>query len=197
MHIESRLLLSDCNQLLFSLCFLIDLMVEDYDDSTKRQGKLIMKLVPIDACTVVRRLALKPLYKSFISCPECLTYYPDNELDPCPEFCTLKPLSTQQICGQHLWKPCNIHSHCHNIPVCLFLYHDFKQWLGEILCCPRMEDIMDHSFSPLPDGIMGDIWDALGLYKILGPNGCPFIHRYPNDKGCYLFSFNMDSFNPF
>jgi len=197
MHIESRLLLRGCNQLLFSLHFLIDLLVEDYNNTAKSQGKLIAKLVPMDTCIVVWRLALKPSHKAFICCPKCSTCYPNNRLDSCPKLCISKPLSTQQLCGQHFQKPCNIYGHSHNIPVCPFLYHNFKEWLGEILCCPGMEDMMDCSFSLSPDGTMGDIWDAPGLYEIPGPNGCPFIHRYPDNKGHYLFSFNMDGFNPF
>ena len=94
MHIVSGLLLRDCNQLLFSLCFLIDLMVED-SHTAKSPGKLVVKSIPMDACTVVWRLVLKPLYKAFVCCPKCLTCYPENELDPCPELCTSKPLSTQ------------------------------------------------------------------------------------------------------
>ena len=197
MHIESGLSLRACDQLLFSLRFLIDLMVEDYSDAAKSQGKLIAKSVPMDARTVVRRLALKPSHKAFVCCPKCSTCYPDNGLDSCPEFCTSKPLSTQQICGQRLRKPRNIHGRSHDIPVRQFLYHDFKEWLGEMLCRPGMEDMMDRGFSPSPDGTMGDIWDAPGLYEIPGPNGRPFIHRYPDNEGRYLFSFNMDGFNPF
>jgi len=44
---------------------------------------------------------------------------------------------------------------------------------------------------------MGDIWDAPGLYKIPGPDGHPFIRKCANNEGRFLFSFNMDSFNPF
>jgi hypothetical protein len=66
-----------------------------------------------------------------------------------------------------------------------------------MLCRPGMEDMMDRNFSPLPDGFMGDIWDAPGLYKIPGPNGHCFIHMCADNEGRYLFSFNMDGFNPF
>ena len=55
----------------------------------------------------------------------------------------------------------------------------------------------EHSFSPSSDGVMGDIWDAPGLYKIPGPDGHPFIHKCADNEGCFLFSFNMDCFNPF
>ena len=33
--------------------------------------------------------------------------------------------------------------------------------------------------------------------KFLVFNGHPFIHKCANNEGCYLFSFNMDGFNPF
>jgi hypothetical protein len=61
-----------------------------------------------------------------------------------------------------------------------------------------MEDMMERDFSPSPDGEMGDIWDAPGLYEIPGPDGRPFLHRRAADnEGRFLFSFNMDGFNPF
>ncbi len=160
MHIVSGLSLRDCDQLLFSLRFLIDLMVEDHH-TTKSQGKLVTKSVPMDAHTVVQRLTLKPLYKAFVCCPKCSTCYPDNGPHSCPELCTSRRLSTQQICGRRLRKSRNIHGRSHDIPVRPFLYHDFKEWLGKMLCHPGMEDMIDCSFLPSPNGIMGDIWDAL------------------------------------
>ena len=67
-----------------------------------------------------------------------------------------------------------------------------------MLCHPGLKDMMDRKFSQSPDGIMGDIWDAPGLYEISGPDSHSFIHRcHSGNKGHYLFSFNMDGFNPF
>jgi hypothetical protein len=60
-----------------------------------------------------------------------------------------------------------------------------------------MEDMMDRSFSPSLNGTMDDIWDAPGPYEIPGPDGHPFINEHANNEGRYLFSFNMDGFNPF
>jgi hypothetical protein len=57
MHIVSGLSLRDCDQLLFSLHFLIGLMVNNLDAS-KHQGKYLTKSIPMDAHTVVQRLAL-------------------------------------------------------------------------------------------------------------------------------------------
>jgi hypothetical protein len=196
MHIVSGLSLRDCTQLLFSLRFLIGLIVDDFD-ATATQGKFLTKLVPMDAHTVVQRLALKPSSRAFVCCPKCSMLYPDNGPDSYPEICTSNHASTQQICGQRLRKACNIRNRPYAIPIRRFLYHNFKEWLGEMLCHPGMEDLLDRSFSPSRDGVMDDIWDAPGLYEIPGPDGHPFIHKCANNEGCYVFSFNMDGFNPF
>jgi hypothetical protein len=71
------------------------------------------------------------------------------------------------------------------------------EWLGEMLCHPGMEDMMECSLSPSLDGIMGNIWDAPGLYEIPGPKSLPFICKCADNEGHFLFSFNMDGFNPF
>jgi len=101
MHIVSRLPLRACDQLLFSLQLLIKFMVEDFAAS-KGQGTLLAKSVPMDARTVLTRLALKPFYKAFICCPDCSTCYPDNGPGSYPEFCSSKHALAQQICGQSL-----------------------------------------------------------------------------------------------
>jgi hypothetical protein len=85
----------------------------------------------------------------------------------------------------------------YHTPAHHFFYHNFNDWLGQMLCCPGMEDMMDQNTSPSSCGVMEDIWDAPGVYKILGADGYPFICKHINSEGRYLFSFNMDSFNPF
>jgi len=60
-----------------------------------------------------------------------------------------------------------------------------------------MKDMMDHDTSPLPGGVMEDVWDVPGLYKIPDSDGHPFICKCGDNKGHYSFSFNMDGFNPF
>ena len=196
MHIVSRLSLRACDQLLFSLRLLIKLMIEDFGASEGR-GKLLAKSVPMDARTVLHRLALEPRYKTFICCPECSTCYPNDGPGSYPEFCSSKRASTQQPCGRCLWKSRNNGSRPYDIPIRRFFYHDFTEWLGELLCCLGIEDMMERSPSPSSEGVMGDIWDAPGLYEIPGPDGCPFICQCADNEGCFLFSFNMDGFNPF
>ena len=198
MHIVSGLSLRDCNQLLFTQRFLINLMIEKFC-AANRQAKSLEKFVPKDARTVVRRLALEPSYKTFICCPECSAcYLDDGSPNSYPDLCSSKHGSAQKICGCPLQKARNIRSRQYDIPVRRFFYHDFKEWLGELLCRPGMEDMMDRHFSQSSDGIMRDIWDAPGLYEIPGPDGHPFICKsHGGNEGRYLFSFNMDGFNPF
>ncbi len=196
MHIVSGLSLRDCGQLLFTLQLLINVMVEDFR-ATDSQGKYLAKSVPSDARTVIRRLALQPSYRVFVCCPKCSACYPDDGPDSYPELCLSKRLPSQPICGQRLRKTRIILNHQSHIPVRHFFYHNFNDWLGQMLCRPGMEDMMDRDTSPLSGGVMEDIWDAPGLYKIPGPDGHPFIRKCADNEGRYLFSFNMDGFNPF
>ncbi|KAH9009574.1 hypothetical protein EDB84DRAFT_1446219 [Lactarius hengduanensis] len=137
MHIVSGLSLRDCGQLLFTIQFLINLMVEDFH-TTNSQGKYLAKSVPSDACTVIWRLALQPSYRVFVCCP----------------------------------------NRQYHTPVCHYFYHTFNNWLGQMLCHPGVEDMMDHDTSLLSGGVMEDIWDVPGLYEIPGADGHPFICKY-------------------
>jgi hypothetical protein len=196
MHTISGLSLRDCGQLLFLLRFLISIMVEDFR-ATGGQGEYLARSIPLDARTVISRLALKPSYKTFVCCPKCSTCYPNNGQDSYPEFCSSTHPLKQGICSRRLRKARTVHGRQYDIPARRFLYHDFNEWLGQMLCRPGMEDMMDRSFSPSPGGIMEDIWDAPGLYNIRGADGYPFIRQCADNEGRYLFSFNMDGFNPF
>jgi hypothetical protein len=196
MHIVSGLSLKDCTQLLCSLRCLVNLMVEDFNGADG-QGKYLEKSIPMDARTVINRLALKPSYTAFVSCPKCSTCYLDNGPGSYPSHCSAEQPPAQQICGRRLQKTRVVKSREYTLPVRHFLYHNFKEWLGELLCRPGMEDLMDRDFSPSSNGVMEDIWDAPGLYKIPGVDGLPFILKPTSNEGRYVFSFNMDGFNPF
>ena len=196
MHIVSGLSLRDCGQLLFSLKLLISLMVEDFR-TTDGQGKFLEKSVPSDARTVIRRLALQPSCRVFVCCPKCSSCYPDDGPDSYPEFCSSKDPLTQQTCSRRLQKTRIIRSRQYHTPVRHFYYHNFNDWLGQMLCRPGMEDMMDRNTSPSSGGVMEDIWDAQGVYELRGADGHPFIRKCADNEGRYLFSFNMDGFNPF
>ena len=198
MHIVSGLSLRDCGQLLFTLKLIINLMVEDFR-VTDSQGKFLAKSVPLDARTVISRLALQPSHRVFVCCPKCSACYPDDGTDSYPELCSSKDPQTQRTCDRRLRKTRIIRTRQYHTPVRRFFYHSFNDWLGQVLCRPGMEDMMDRRTSP-SGGVMEDIWDAPGLYQIPGADGHPFVRKRADDsdkEGRYLFSFNMDGFNPF
>ena len=95
MHIVSGLSLRDCGQLLFTLKLIINLMVEDFR-VTDSQGKFLAKSVPLDARTVISRLALQPSHRVFVCCPKCSACYPDDGTDSYPELCSSKDPQTQR-----------------------------------------------------------------------------------------------------
>ncbi len=196
MHTVSGLSLRDCGHLLFSLRFLINVMVEDFH-ATEGRGKYFARSIPLDARTVISRLALKPSYKTFVCCPKCSTCYPDNGQDSYPELCSSTHPQTEAICGRRLRKARTVHSRQYNIPARRFFYQNFNAWLGQMLCRPGMEDMMDRASSPSTGGVMEDIWDAPGLYDIPDADSTPFIRQRADNEGHYVFSFNMDGFNPF
>ncbi|KAH8976647.1 hypothetical protein EDB86DRAFT_3095162 [Lactarius hatsudake] len=182
MHIASGLSLRDCAQLLFTIQLLISLMVEDFR-ATDGQGKYLAKSVPSDARTVIRRLALQPSSRVFVCCPKCSACYPDDGPDSYPEMCSSKHPFTQRICGRRLRKTRIIRGGQYHTPVRRYFYHAFNDWLGQMLCRPGMEDMMDRDTSPLSGGVMEDIWDAPGLYEIPGADGHPFICKRADNEG--------------
>ena len=56
-----------------------------------------------------------------------------------------------------------IHSRKYHAPVRRFFYHNFNDWLRQMLCRPGMEDLMDRNPSPsqASSGVMEDIWDVV------------------------------------
>ncbi|KAL6299916.1 hypothetical protein BKA93DRAFT_705835, partial [Sparassis latifolia] len=85
-----------------------------------------------------------------------------------------------------------------SVPVRCYHYHDLKEWIGEFICRPGIEDLIDRDVYSNPvdnDGKMRDVWDGEVLRAFKGPDGKPFISKN-GDEGRYIFSLAMDGFNP-
>jgi hypothetical protein len=157
------------------------------------QSHRLLHSIGIDSHQVIKVLRLTPNTCSYVCCPKCFACYLH---DSYPFACTHKKTPSSAECGHWLCKSREIRGTELTIPVCRFVYHDFKEWLGEMLCRPGMEDLLDRNISPSRDGIMHDIWDRPKLHALLDVDGKTFICR-DRSEGCYLFSFCMDGFNPF
>jgi Transposase family tnp2 len=163
------------------------------------QSTRLLRSIGVDSRRVIKALQLTPNAHSYVCCPKCFACYLHTSETSYPTACTFKKTPSSAECGRRLRKSRTIRGVEHSFPVRRFIYHDFKEWLGEMLCRPGMEDLLDRNVSPQKDGVMRDIWDGPELHQLLGADGKTFIHHDLSDssEGRYVFSFCMDGFNPF
>ena len=186
---------STCSFLLEGLSLVAELCLSQGGPLTQ-QSRHLLHSIAIDSRRVIKVLRLTPNARSYVCCPKCFACYPQTSDNSYPTTCTHKKTPSSAECGRQLRKSRVIRGAEHTIPVRRFVYHDFKEWLGELLCRPGMEDLLDRDVSPRKDGTMHDIWDGPELHALLGVDGNAFIH-HDGSEGRYIFSFCMDGFNPF
>ena len=186
---------STCGYLLKGLSLVAKLCLSQNGLLTDQARKLL-RGIGTDSRRVIRSLKLTPDAHSYVCCPKCFACYLQTSDDSYPNKCIYKKTPSSEECGRNLRKVRIIKHTEHSVPMQRFIYHEFKEWLGEILCRPGMEDMLDRDVSPNKHGIMRDIWDAPELHNVMGTDGKPFICR-DGSEGRYIFSFCMDGFNPF
>ena len=186
---------SICGFLLKGFCIVAELCLSQTGALTD-QARRLLRGIGTDSQRVIRSLKLTPDARSYVCCPKCFACYPQTSDDSYPDKCIYKKTPSSKECRRKLRKVRMIKHTEHSVPVRRFIYHEFKEWLGEILCRPGMEDMLDRDISPNKDGTMRDIWDAPELHNLVGADGKPFIRR-DGSEGRYVFSFCMDGFNPF
>ena len=73
-----------------------------------------------------------------------------------------------------------------------------RQWLGRMLCRPGMEKYLDRDVydTGAAEGEMRDIWDGEVLRNFRTPDGRLFASPRTKSEGRYVFSLNVDGFNP-
>lgn len=186
---------SACGFVLKGLSLIAELCLSQAGPLTP-QSVHLLRSIGADTRRVVGALHLTPNIRSYVCCPKCFACYLQTSDTSYPAVCTFKKTPSSAECGRRLRKSRTIRGVEHTVPVRRFIYHDFKEWLGEMLCRPGMEDLLDRDVSPRKDGIMRDIWDGPELHDLLGADGKTFIRR-DGSEGRYIFSFCMDGFNPF
>jgi Transposase family tnp2. len=140
---------------------------------------------------------------TYAICPRCLcTYEPQSVLaiTNYPKTCDNRPFPEAPICGTDLLQTTNDGG---QKPIHIFLYHDFNDYLARLLARPDIEKVMDESVDNMAakfgQGGENPIHDVLGAEFVKtfpdrsGKN--LFIQR-PESEGRYLFSLNVDFFNP-
>ena len=184
-----------CSFLLKGLSLVAELCLSQSGPLTMGSNNLL-RSIGVDTRRVIKALQLTPNARSYVCCPKCFACYPQTSDTSYPAACTFKTTPSSVECGRRLRKSRSVRGVEHTAPVRRFIYHDFKEWLGEMLCRPGMENLLDRDVSPNKDGVMHDIWDGPGLHELLGADKKTFIRRN-GSEGRYVFSFCMDGFNPF
>ena len=83
-------------------------------------------------------------------------------------------------------------------PVRRYIYQDFNHWLGQLLCCPGLESILDRNIlapNGRGDTEYGDIVDTATIQSFQGSDGKAFLKSGINE-GRYIFGLCMDGFQP-
>ncbi len=162
-----------------------------HDDWKERD---IIENIPKDPRTMINSFDLKPAVLAFVCCPKCFAMYPLNEDEHAyPDTCTHRSTPNSDICGRTLRKTRTVKGRKFSFPSRRILLQDLKRWCGEILSRPGYEDYLDKPLDPTPPEVMHDMMDSPGLREFLGPDGTPFVFK----SGHYVFSLNMDGFNPY
>jgi len=195
MLVISGVLESTCGFLLKGFSLVAELCLSQTKALTD-QSRRLLHGIGTDSRCIIRSLKLTPDAHLYVCCPKCFACYPQTSDDSYPDKCIYKKTPSSKECGRKLRKVQKIKQTEHSVPVRHFIYHKFKEWLGEILCQPGMEDMLDRDVSPNKDGTMQDIWDTLGLHDLVGADRKPFMCQ-DGSEGRYIFSFCMDGLNPF
>ena len=118
------------------------------------KSERLLRSIGVDTRHVIKALRLTPNARSYVCCPKCYACYLQTSENSYPATCTFKKTPSSPECGRRLRKSRIVRGIEHTSPVRRFIYHDFKEWLGEMLCRPGIEDLLDRDVSPRKGGIM-------------------------------------------
>lgn len=139
---------------------------------------------------------LRPTAREFMCCPKCYACYVKED---CPDTCTSVANANGDPCGRRLLsKMSGTANKFRGAAAKRYLHHDMKEWLGKMLSRPGMEQHLDRDVydTGAPSGEMHDIWDGDVLRHFKTPDGHLFVKPKHKSEGRYIFSLNMDGFNP-
>jgi len=125
-------------------------------------------------------------------------YTPGSSTPSYPTYCT-NHLTPEKECKEALLNA-SPNGECR--PKKMYTYHDFNNYLANLLARRDIEMLMDQpcddlveSLSSPPPWFIKNPFDAQFLHTFNGPEpGKPFVDR--GDEGCYVFALHIDFFNP-
>lgn len=154
--------------------------------------------IPGSIQSVISFLGIRPRLHSYICCRNCFTSYPKDDH---PTDCTHQRAPDLPACGRPLFTERKKKGRVVSEPERTLHFQDFKHWLGQLLCRPDMEDLLDRDVydTGACEGQLLDIWDGEVLQNFSGPDGARFVSMKPHKTGKLelVFAICMDNFNPF
>lgn len=189
-HLLCGVSLDQCNFLLAGLRLNLRLTLSM---KSNIEANAIHAALPRDTRTIIDRMNLDPVYKSFVCCPKCFFTYDADQ--PYPDHCVNRDPSGTKECGRALRKKKRQGSVETSVPTREYIHQDFRHWLGRMYARPEIEEALGRK-PDVPDKTeMADIWDATMVRELKGPDGKPFVDC-PKDEARLVLSLNMDGFNP-
>ncbi|KII88032.1 hypothetical protein PLICRDRAFT_55048 [Plicaturopsis crispa FD-325 SS-3] len=174
-------------------------------------SETIRSLIPKDPRTHLSQFRLSSITHTYILCPQCFCLYPfltgdrpglEGSASTTVLQCTHKKTPTSTPCGAELW-------HLRDFgggrkiyaPRRKYVHNDLKAWVGRLLACPGMEDMLekscrDHGPPEDPNVVVDDIWRSKALSDLKDAQGRHFLPGGPGEVRL-VFSLAGDGFNPF
>ncbi|KAF8592417.1 hypothetical protein K439DRAFT_1610223 [Ramaria rubella] len=190
-----------CDLIMGLLSLILNLAWKNKDGSLAPWQAHILAQIPMSVTTVLLRFHLDgcvtiyaPLYKAGSIIP----IY--------PEQCSHKPRPDSEACNEPLLQPSSKNG-TDNVPIQPFAYHNFMDYLAGLLSRKNIEKMMDdtcdktmESLSQPSPTFVKNVFEADFVRSFEGPNTTPekkvlFIDC-PNGEGRFIFSLNIDFFNP-
>lgn len=207
LHIVLGISRRGCHFLLEAVQYIVQLVLMRSSSTLSQRDRKLMSDFPLDPATATAHFGLDGKHEIYAVCPnpQChKTYKPkymgNSPIPIYPSFCTNQGIQADQSCDEQLTRPQVIHGVEVHIPIKVFVYHDFKDWVAGLMSRPGFEAKMDSSWNQLErdsEGIpleMRDIFHGEFLREFKGLDGKHFSAG--GDEGRYVFSLCVDFFNP-
>lgn len=152
--------------------------------------------IPGNIKDIMSLLNIEPSIRSLVCCATCFACY---SKDDSARSCIHRRAPDLPVCGRPLYTHRKRKGHTVSEPERLLHLQDFKHWLGQFVCRPGMEEILDRDVyaTGAEEGELLDIWDGEILRRFSGPDGSRFVSSGPSRTFKLVFAICMDNFNPF
>ena len=192
----------DSNFILTALSLLLFLAFQRSDGTLSLSHENVLRQIPATIESTLTKFKLNYKTIVFATCAcHCIyapTYSPGSNVPTYLEFCTHHP-TPETMCGEPLLDICPSGEH---IPKKTFIYHDFNDYLANLLSRRDIEALMDQSCDELvaslsepPPHFIKNPFEAQFLREFSGPTpGKLFVDR--GSEGRYTFALHVDFFNP-